>query len=104
MKQAWRIYMSDLKHLTINWAASILALGLIVLPSLYAWINVEASIDPYAHTEDLPVGVVNEDRGAELAGHRFHAGDEIVKTVNYPPPTLRLEVGASSDLCVFAER
>lgn len=24
--------------------------------------------------------------------------------VNYPPPTLRLEVGASSDLCVFAER
>lgn len=81
MKQAWRIYMSDLKHLTTNWAASILALGLIVLPSLYAWINVEASIDPYAHTEDLPVGVVNEDRGAELAGHRFHAGDEIVKTL-----------------------
>ncbi|KYD30757.1 hypothetical protein B4114_2946 [Geobacillus stearothermophilus] len=24
--------------------------------------------------------------------------------VNYPPPTLRLEAGASSDLCVFAER
>ncbi|MED0655102.1 YhgE/Pip domain-containing protein [Anoxybacillus geothermalis] len=81
MKQAWRIYMSDLKHLTTNWAVSILALGLIVLPSLYAWINVEASIDPYAHTEDLPVGVVNEDRGAELAGHRFRAGDEIVKTL-----------------------
>lgn len=81
MKQAWRIYVNDLKHLTTNWAAAILALGLIVLPSLYAWINVEASIDPYAHTEDLPVGVVNEDRGAELAGHRFHAGDEIVKTL-----------------------
>ncbi|MGG3007804.1 hypothetical protein [Geobacillus stearothermophilus] len=26
------------------------------------------------------------------------------KEVNYPPPTLRLELGASSDLCVFAER
>jgi hypothetical protein len=24
--------------------------------------------------------------------------------VNYPSPTLRLEVRASSDLCVFAER
>ncbi|WP_257722292.1 hypothetical protein [Geobacillus sp. JS12] len=27
-----------------------------------------------------------------------------IEYVNYPPPTLRLEVGASSDLCVFAER
>ncbi|KYD26003.1 NADH-quinone oxidoreductase subunit B [Geobacillus stearothermophilus] len=27
-----------------------------------------------------------------------------IHKVNYPPPTLRLEVGASSDLCVFAER
>ncbi|ASS99520.1 phage infection protein [Geobacillus thermocatenulatus] len=83
MKQAWRIYTNDLRHLTTNWAAATLALGLIVLPSLYAWINVEASIDPYAHTEDLPVGVVNEDRGAELAGRRFHAGDEIVKALKH---------------------
>ncbi|BBW96153.1 YhgE/Pip family protein [Geobacillus icigianus] len=81
MKQAWRIYVNDLKHLTTNWVAAILALGLIVLPSLYAWINVEASIDPYAHTAYLPVGVVNEDRGAELAGRRFHAGDEIIRTL-----------------------
>ncbi|WP_223812055.1 YhgE/Pip domain-containing protein [Geobacillus sp. 46C-IIa] len=81
MKHAWRIYAKDLKHLKTNWAASISALDLIVLPSLYAWINVEASIDPYAYTEDLPVGVVNEERGAGLARCRFHAGNEIVKTL-----------------------
>ncbi|AMX83650.1 hypothetical protein GS3922_08230 [Geobacillus subterraneus] len=75
MKQAWRIYAKDLKHLKTNWAASISAFDLIVLPSLYAW------IDTYVHTEDLPVGAVNEERGAELARCRFHAGNEIAKTL-----------------------
>ncbi|WP_223812855.1 YhgE/Pip domain-containing protein [Geobacillus sp. 47C-IIb] len=73
--------MSDLKQLTTNWAAAVLAAGLIVLPSLYAWINVEASLDPYDNTVNLRVGVVNEDRGAELAGHRFHAGKEIINAL-----------------------
>jgi putative membrane protein len=81
MRKALSIYMSDLKQLRTNWAAAVLAAGLIVLPSLYAWINVEASLDPYDNTVNLRVGVVNEDRGAELAGHRFHAGKEIINAL-----------------------
>ncbi|MFC0414784.1 YhgE/Pip family protein [Cytobacillus solani] len=79
MKNIWGIYSNDLKKTSTNWVAAILVGGLILLPSLYAWFNIQASIDPYGNTKNILVGVVNEDKGAEINGAQINAGEEIVK-------------------------
>lgn len=63
MKNSWKIYFQDLKIYHVIGSAAILIGGLILLPSLYAWFNIEASWDPYSQTDQIPIGVVNEDSG-----------------------------------------
>ncbi|WP_290586228.1 YhgE/Pip domain-containing protein [Alicyclobacillus sp.] len=67
--------------MTRHWAALVITLGLTVLPSLYAWMNILASWDPYGHTASLPVAVVNEDRGATVDGKPVRVGDEVVSSL-----------------------
>lgn len=41
----------------------ILLVGLMILPSFYAWFNIYSVWDPYSKTGELKVAVVNDDRG-----------------------------------------
>ncbi|HWO98729.1 MAG TPA: YhgE/Pip domain-containing protein [Bacillus sp. (in: firmicutes)] len=75
----WSIFKKDIRNIFTNWVAAILIGGLTLLPSLYAWFNIEASWDPYSQTDQLPVGIVNEDAGAMVRDKEIHIGDEIVK-------------------------
>ena len=59
-----RVFARDMKRLAKTPAAWVVALALIVLPSLYAWINVYGFWNPYDNTQALRVCVVNEDQGA----------------------------------------
>ena len=79
MNNVWSIFKKDIKNLLTNWVAAILIGGLTLLPSLYAWLNIEASWDPYRQTDQLPVGIVNEDTGTNVLDKEIHIGDEIVK-------------------------
>ena len=81
MKPIVAIFWNDMRKLWTNPAASIVVLGLVLLPSLYAWFNIEASWDPYGHTEGLTVAVVNEDEGATVRGTNIRLGDEIVEAL-----------------------
>lgn len=81
MKNSWHIYTTDLRKIGTNWVAAIIIGGLILLPSLYAWFNIKASWDPYGQTNQIPVGIVNEDQGSSVRGEKVHAGDELVKTL-----------------------
>ncbi|GGB55749.1 phage infection protein [Lentibacillus populi] len=81
MKNSFRIFKTDLKNIGTNWVAAILIGGLIILPSLYAWFNIKASWDPYGQTDQIPVGVVNEDAGAMVRDQEIHVGDDLVKTL-----------------------
>ena len=47
MKNIFKIYKRDLKKIFTNSMAIILAVGIAVLPSLYAWFNIYANWDPY---------------------------------------------------------
>ncbi|MFC5532033.1 YhgE/Pip family protein [Cohnella yongneupensis] len=76
------IYWNDMRKLWTNTAAAVVILGLVFLPSLYAWFNIEASWDPYGHTEGLKVAVVNEDEGTTVRGRNIRLGDEIVTALN----------------------
>ncbi|MFI8687053.1 YhgE/Pip family protein [Rossellomorea sp. NPDC077527] len=78
MKNIWRIYKRDIKNVTMNGVAAFLVGGLMLLPSLYAWFNIEASWDPYSKTDMLPVGIVNEDDGAAIRGHNLNVGKDLV--------------------------
>jgi putative membrane protein len=66
IKNIWKIFVDDLKRITMNPVAIIIAAGLIILPSLYAWFNIAASWDPYGNTKGLKVAVVNNDKGASI--------------------------------------
>ncbi|WP_431803951.1 YhgE/Pip family protein [Halobacillus andaensis] len=79
MKNIWNIFTNDIKNISTNWVAAILIGGLTILPSLYAWFNIEASWDPYSQTDQLPVAVVNEDAGASVRGEELDVGNELVK-------------------------
>lgn len=81
MRNSWKIYSNDIKNIVKNWVAAILIGGLIILPSLYAWFNIEASWDPYGQTDQIPIGVVNEDKGSEVRGEEIDVGNDVVDTL-----------------------
>ena len=60
----FKIFKRDLKGLSRNILALAIALGLCLIPSLYAWFNIYSNWDPYANTasvqsEDLRVEKVS---------------------------------------------
>ncbi len=81
MKNGLHLYKTDMKNIITNWVAAILIGGLMILPSLYAWMNIEASWDPYGQTDQIKVGVVNNDIGASVREEDIHVGDELVETL-----------------------
>lgn len=82
MKHSWNIFKKDMKQLMTNWVSAVIIGGLIVLPSLYAWLNIAASWDPYGQTSQIPVGIVNEDDGGVINNEKIIAGDELVKSLH----------------------
>lgn len=56
-------------------------IGILFIPLLYAGMFLWAFWDPYGHLSDLPVAVVNEDKGATFEGIEIKAGDELVKSL-----------------------
>ncbi|EDX67631.1 YhgE/Pip domain-containing protein [Bacillus cereus] len=81
MKQIWRIYKTDLRNVVKHWAAIVIVVGLMILPSLYAWFNIKASWDPYGNTKEVPIAVSNQDAGSNLRGKDINIGDEIVDSL-----------------------
>lgn len=81
VKNILSIYTKDIQGIVTNWAAAILIIGLIILPSLYAWFNIKASWDPYGQTSGIKVAVANQDTGAAVKGTGIKIGDEIISSL-----------------------
>ncbi|WP_346234801.1 YhgE/Pip domain-containing protein [Lysinibacillus telephonicus] len=81
MKASWTLYLNDIKNIGRNWVAAVLIGGLILLPSLYAWLNIEASMDPYGQTDQIPIAIVNEDKGTVVRDQSIHVGNDIVASL-----------------------
>ncbi|MBB6669847.1 YhgE/Pip domain-containing protein [Cohnella nanjingensis] len=82
MRSLFAIYGRDLRRIATNPAAAVIIAGLVALPSLYAWFNIEASWDPYSQTSGLAVAVVNDDSGTTLRGKPINLGKEIVASLH----------------------
>ena len=78
MKNIFKIFIRDLKSIVKNWVALIIIVGLMILPSLYAWFNIRASWDPYGNTGGIKVAIVNNDKGGNLQDKFISVGDELV--------------------------
>ena len=68
MRASLRILARDLRRLVKSPVALIVTLGVCLIPSAYAWLNVLANWDPYENTGTVPVAVVVEDEGADVPG------------------------------------
>ena len=77
MKNAFKIYRRDMKKIFTNTMAIVLALGLAVLPSLYAWFNIYANWDPYGATGNMKVAVVISDEGFKYRNIEINVGAQI---------------------------
>lgn len=51
--------------------------GVLIIPLLYSYFYLGAFWDPYARMQDVPVAVVNLDKGAEINGEKRNIGQEI---------------------------
>lgn len=78
MKNAFRIFRRDLKRLLRSPAAMLVLVGVSIIPSLYAWFNIAANIDPYANTSGIKVAVANLDTDATHDDLTINAGDQII--------------------------
>lgn len=78
MKNIFKIYKRDLQNIITNWVAIVVMLGLMILPSLYAWFNIKSSWDPYSNTKSISVAVVNKDKAAFFKGQSINVGEELV--------------------------
>ncbi|WP_310551531.1 YhgE/Pip domain-containing protein [Paenibacillus glufosinatiresistens] len=76
-----RIYRTDWRRLFRAPVALLLIAALVVLPSVYDWVNVAAVWDPYTRTSGIPVAVANLDRGSAAAGTAFNVGEEVVASL-----------------------
>ncbi len=81
MRNIWKIYKRDLNKICKNPVALVVAIGIMVLPSLYAWFNIKASWDPYGNTQGILVAVSNDDLGYTVEGEEFNIGDKIIENL-----------------------
>lgn len=73
------IMKSDFKSVFSNPIVTILLLGLIILPSLYALINIQACWNPYENTGDVEFAIANMDNGSSFDGTPINVGNELVQ-------------------------
>ncbi len=82
MRNTLRVLKRDFTRLVKAPAALIVALFLMILPSLYAWFNVYGFWNPYDNTGNMRVCVVNEDTGAySAATGTLDIGNQIVDSL-----------------------
>ena len=78
----FRIFARDLKILLHRPVALIIVLGIVFLPSLYAWVNIWANWDPYGNTGNLQVAVASNDAGYNIEGVDINMGESIVDNLH----------------------
>ena len=78
LKQIIEIFKSDIKEIFRKVNTWIIIIGLIILPSMYAWPNILASWDPYSHTNNIKVAVISEDEGATVEGKNVNLGESLI--------------------------
>ncbi len=83
MKNILYIIRRDRDNLFSNVVAMVILMGLVVIPSLYAWFNINSNWDPYGEdaTGNLVIAVYSSDRGADIFGMELNVGEKVVEAL-----------------------
>ena len=83
MKNVFKIFFSDLRAITSQFFALAIVLAVLVIPALYAWVNIFANWDPYGNTGNVPIALASRDMGyTRPDGTYVNRGEEIVQEVS----------------------
>jgi putative membrane protein len=72
---------SEIKRFGRSRMTRVAIIVLMLLPLVYGALYLWAFWDPFGHVNKLPVALVNSDKGAEVSGQQFNAGNEISKSL-----------------------
>ena len=79
MRNIFKIFGRDVKALSRHFFAFVVAIAIMILPSLYAWLNIYSNWDPYGNTGNISIAVASMDKGYVTDnGERVNKGDDIV--------------------------
>lgn len=83
MGNVFAILARDFKRLLKVPSAWVVAIGLVLIPPMYAWFNIRGFWNPYHNTKGIEVTVVNNDQGTtnKLIGNA-NLGAQIVAQLN----------------------
>ena len=70
----------DARRLRTGLVAVVVVVGMVAVPSFYAWLNIAGSWDPYGSTGNVRVAVASEDAGyaGELLPVSVNLGERVV--------------------------
>ena len=77
-KMIAEIMKKNFKGAFSNPIVVIVLIGVIILPSLYALLNIQACWDPYGNTGDVTFAIANLDEGASFNDKDINVGKELV--------------------------
>lgn len=83
MRNIIQIIKDDFRSIATNVIALVVIVGIVVMPSMYAWFNIAASWDPYSNTKNLDIAVASEDEGynGKLSTVTLELGDTFLATI-----------------------
>ncbi|QSF47657.1 YhgE/Pip domain-containing protein [Paenibacillus tianjinensis] len=73
--------MNDWRNLFKVPVAVLLIIALILLPSVYDWVNVAAVWNPYSNTSGIRIAVSSLDEGAKVQGKSLNIGQEVLASL-----------------------
>lgn len=83
MRNVFTVFAQDMRHARQGVITLIIAIGLVIVPSFYAWFNIYGSWNPYDNTSGLKVAVANADKGyqGDLLPASVNVGDQVVNSL-----------------------
>lgn len=78
IKGVREILKSDFRAVKRSPVVMVVLFGIILVPSFYALLNIEASWNPYNETSNIKIAVVNEDMGCTANGTQYNVGTSLV--------------------------
>ncbi|MCI9262392.1 YhgE/Pip domain-containing protein [uncultured Adlercreutzia sp.] len=83
MGNIFRLFRNDAKRLFANVMSIIITVGLVVMPSIFAWYNIIACWNVFDNTGNLTVAVANTDEGyqSDLVPIKINVGEQVVSAL-----------------------
>lgn len=81
MKKILQVFKNDITKIAKTKIAVVILVGLLFIPGIYAWLNIDSNWNPYDNTGNLPIAIVNKDQGFTMLNEEINMGDLLVESL-----------------------